>query len=69
MEHLESVGCRLGFRNIDFSKGLFTINGVPTTIKGVVRCDFTTDDNFPTKETILKELKLMKLPDISSKLK
>ena len=66
MEHLESVGCRLGFRNIDFSKGLFTINGVPTTIKGVVRCDFTTDDNFPTKETILKELKLMKENNVNA---
>jgi beta-galactosidase/evolved beta-galactosidase subunit alpha len=39
----ETVACRMGFRTVEISGGLFRINGVPIKIKGVNRHDFHPD--------------------------
>lgn len=66
METIEVVGTKVGFRNIDFSKGVLTINGNEVIIKGVVRCDFSTKDITFDKERFRKELQLMKSHNINA---
>ncbi len=66
MSTIETLGCRVGFRNVDYSGGVLKINGNPTTIRGVVRGEMVTDNNFPTPETMRKEVELMKANNINA---
>ena len=66
MATIETLGCKVGFRNVDYSGGVLTINGNPTTIRGVVRGEMFTDNKFPTPETMRKEVELMKANNINA---
>ena len=66
MTTIETLGCRVGFRNVDYTGGVLKINGNPTTIRGVVRGEMVTDNNFPTPEAMRKELELMKANNINA---
>ena len=66
MTTVEVLGCRVGFRNIEYSGGMLKVNGNPTTIRGVVRGEMFTDNNFPTAETMRKEVEMMKANNINA---
>ncbi len=57
----------IGFRNLKMENGLFLVNGTPVTIRGVNRVEHhATGGRTLTKESMLKDIKLMKQLNINS---
>lgn len=64
---VESTGCRIGFRTSEVKNGQFLVNGKPVLIKGVNRHEHEPVlGHVITKETMLKDIKLMKEANINT---
>lgn len=61
------TGCKIGFRKIEIKDAQLHVNGMPILVKGVNRHEH--DEllgHVPTKELMLKDIKLMKLFNINA---
>ncbi len=65
MELVETVGCRFGFRTVEVSNGLLTVNGSPVTLCGAIY-SFYDRNGLPDKERVREELRLMKQNNINA---
>ena len=67
MNLLETVGCRFGFRTIEMRDGLMLVNGQPVTLRGTVYAYYDYGvTGIPSKETVRKDLQLMKQHNINA---
>lgn len=66
-ETLEILRQKVGFRQIDIEDGIFKVNGIPVTIKGVNRHEHHPEKGRTMDPKVIeKELKLMKKLNINS---
>lgn len=62
----EMMATKVGFRNIDYSKGILTINGHKVKIRGVVYSDYTTMMGGFSEKKMREELQMMKDNNINA---
>ena len=61
MNLVETVGCRFGFRTIEVKDGLFTVNGQPVVMRGVLYAPYKVD-----KEQMKRDLQMMKQHNVNA---
>lgn len=66
METEEMMAAKVGFRNIDYSKGILVINGNKVKIRGVVYSDYTAMVGGFSEKNMRAELQMMKDNNINA---
>lgn len=60
-DHIESTGCKIGFKRVEIKNRELLINGKPVLMKGVNRHDHDdTTGKTVSRETMIKDIKLLK---------
>lgn len=64
---IEVVPCRVGFRKVEITDGVFRINGVPVKLKGVNRHEHeAATAHTVSREAMLRDVRLMKQHNINA---
>ena len=64
---VETVGCRFGFRKVQMSDGLLTVNGQPVTLRGTLYAFYDEGKTgIPTREKVKNDLSRMKQNNINA---
>jgi beta-galactosidase len=63
---VESLGCNVGFKTSEIKNSQFCLNGKPILIKGVNRHAFSELGHTLTRESMLKDIELMKKNNINT---
>jgi beta-galactosidase len=63
---IESLGCNVGFKTSEIKNSQFCLNGKPILIKGVNRHAFSELGHTLTRESMLKDIELMKKNNINT---
>lgn len=63
---IETLGCNVGFKTSEIKNGQFCLNGHPILIKGVNRHAFTQHGHTCSRESMLRDIELMKLNNINT---
>lgn len=66
METEEMMAAKVGFRNIDYSKGILVINGNKVKVRGVVYSDYTAMVGGFSEKNMRAELQMMKDNNINA---
>lgn len=67
MNLVETVGTRFGFRTVEISDGLLTVNGKAVTLRGVVYADYTFDeDGVVDYDLVEADMKLLKNSNVNA---
>lgn len=67
MNLVETVGCRFGFRSVNVSNGILTVNGEPVTLRGTTYAYYDYGKTgIPSKEQLRNDLQLMKQNNINA---